>query len=84
MNRYHFSLGNSTEGPIGFCAEVVAATQSEATAKLKRTLRNVSGSACEVAVGDPNRDVECLNVYFNPTAIGLSDIDEAEPQGTRE
>jgi len=83
MTRYHFSLGNSTEGPIGFCAVVDGASRTEATAKLKRALRNISGPSGDLGVSDPNRNVEYLNVYFNPTVIGLSDIDGAEPQGTQ-
>ena len=78
MNCYHFSLGNSTEGPIGFCAQVVATTSAEAVAKLQRALRNVSGTMSEVAIGNREQDLEYLNVYFNPTAIELSDADEAK------
>jgi hypothetical protein len=29
MNRYHFSLGNSRVGPVGYCAEVDADTKTK-------------------------------------------------------
>ena len=80
MSRYHFSLGNSTEGPIGFCAAVQATTEREAATKLRRALRDISAAACEVALGNPNKDVEYVAVYFNPARIELSDIDQTESQ----
>jgi hypothetical protein len=35
---YHFSLGNSFDGPIGFCARVDAETAEEAVTKLNKAL----------------------------------------------
>ncbi len=39
MKAYHFSCGNSTKGPIGLCAEVVADTQEEAASRLRKARR---------------------------------------------
>ena len=35
---YHFDLGNSTDGPIGFCARVTADSPEDALAALKDAL----------------------------------------------
>jgi len=77
MKSYHFSLGNSASGPIGFSAQVKANTQNEAAAKLRRAVQQSTGAASEVALRLPDPDIEYLAVYFNPDAIRASDIDEA-------
>ena len=81
MTSYHFSVGNSTSGPIGFCARVPARTRNEALAKLKRTLNSCTGIACEVALRCPAEDVEYFAIYFNPERIRVGDIDEVESAG---
>jgi len=80
MNGYHFSLGNSASGPIGFCAQVAADTRGEATAKLRRAVQQFTGAASEVAIRSSDPDIEYLAVYFNPDCIRASDINEAEPE----
>ena len=80
MNSYHFSLGNSAAGSVGFCASVLAHTESEAAAKLRRAVRDSTGAAYEVALRCADRDIEYVAIYFNPGCIRASDIDDAEPK----
>ena len=77
MNSYHFSLGNSASGPIGFCAQVAADTRGEAATKLRRAVQQSTGAAGEAAIRSSDPDIEYLAVYFNPDRIRASDIDEA-------
>jgi len=79
MKSYHFSFGNSTSGPVGFCAQVAADTRGEAAAKLRRAVQQSTGASGEVAIRSAGPDIEYLAVYFNPEAIRTSDIDETMP-----
>ncbi len=72
--RYHFSLGNSTDGPVGFCAAVVAESEETALARLK-TLLPDAHPADDFARDDMTED-EYIRVYFNDEAITVADIDE--------
>lgn len=81
MKTYHFSLGNSSDGPqggpIGYCAVIVAETPEEAVEKLKlKLLAHVEGLEVESDFEEAN---EYVAVYFNPDAIKTTDIDEIEP-----
>lgn len=72
MNSYHFDLGNSNTGPIGFCARITAETPEEALRILRDALpdelsADTSGGA----------HVEYINVYFNPDAVTVADIDDS-------
>ena len=80
MKSYHFSLGNSASGPVGFCAQVTANTRSEAAAKLRRAVQQSTGPAGEVTIRSSALDIEYLAVYFNPDCIRASDVDKAEPE----
>jgi hypothetical protein len=78
MPSYHFSLGNSTDGPVGFCARVTANSKEEALEMLKRFLPNVfecdNPYVCLPAEGD------YITVYFNQDAITVDDIDEVQDE----
>jgi len=76
MNSYHFSVGDSTWGPVGFCAQVAAKTRCEALAKLRNALCGCTGSAGETVLRCPDEDVEYIAVYLNPERIRACDIDE--------
>lgn len=70
LYSYHFDLGNSTTGPVGFCARIHGSTKGEALRRLYDLLPNEhelfkSGS-------------EYICVYFNTEAIGIRDIDDCE------
>ncbi len=80
MNSYHFSLGNSAQGPIGFCGQVLASTEGEAATKLRRALQQSIGAAGEVALRCLDPDVQYLAVYFNPACVRASDIDDAQSE----
>jgi hypothetical protein len=77
MKRYHFSLGNSTEGPIGYCAAVHAKTRGQAVGLLKEALENLN--ECANAV-DEEGGVEYVEVYFNVAHVvgaAIDDVDES-------
>jgi len=75
---FHFSVGNSTSGPIGMCCSISAATREAALNRLKRLMPG----ECEVSLTriDCGRDAEepgeYVRVYFNTRNIYTRDIDE--------
>lgn len=73
LRSYHFSLGDSSNGPVGFCARVNAASKKEAVAYL----REVIGIEVEV-FRHMLESGEYVAVYFNPDKITEDDIDEVE------
>jgi len=78
MKSFHFSLGNSTIGPIGFCASVKANSEEEAVELLKRVLPM---EARIDPVGDEDEDnarIEYIEVYFNEESITEKDIDDID------
>lgn len=74
--RYHFSCGNSSTGPVGFCGAVRADSPQEAVRIFKDTI--VEDMSC--ARYCMPRTVEYIQVYFNVDAITESDIDEVEEE----
>ena len=70
MTKYHFSLGNSSDGPVGFCAEVEAESQEDALEILKEELPESMG------IETTHESIVYLRVYFNPNAITTADIDD--------
>lgn len=79
---FHFSLGNSSPGPIGFCARVTAKNSKQAVDRLKKAV-NAFNAEVDVtkALGlrGSEKDLEYLEVYFNADAISEKDIDEVNP-----
>lgn len=91
MTSYHFDVGNSLDGPIGFCARVVAATADQALARLRAYLTEmVDGYAtyddCTDNLSDrPATGIEYLRIYFNPERVALAHISsEDETEETEE
>ncbi len=70
MKEYHFSLGNSDKGPIGYCAVVKAASKADAVEVLRAALPQ------EHPVIDGYESIVYLTVYFNEAAVKASAIDE--------
>lgn len=70
--RYHFSLGNSTVGPVGYCASIYAESPEEALEKLKEAIAAVADG---VMVTENEDDVDYIQVYFNSDAISFDDCD---------
>lgn len=68
LTSFHFDVGNSTSGPIGFCARVLAETREEAL----ELLRDAMQESVKVRVGDPET-IEYLEVYFNHEHVHLTD-----------
>ncbi len=73
---FHFSLGDSSTGPIGFCARIVAANKDEAVARLRDLLETNTDDVGGVMVLDSGP--EYIQAYINPEAITASDIDDTE------
>jgi hypothetical protein len=80
---YHFSLGDSTEGGIGYCAEIVGTSEEDATARLRRVMtrfwEGIDMNAM-LAAESPDGyvdDNEYLRFYVNPDAISVDEIDES-------
>ena len=74
QKSYHFDLGNSSDGPIGFCARVTASSPEEALAALKDALPE--DNQLSMSWADVARGMEYMTVYLNPSAITVDDIDE--------
>jgi hypothetical protein len=72
LREYHFSAGNSSKGPIGFCATVRAHSKAEAVELLSSALPETY----ETGISENNGAVLYLNVYFNSQAVKASQIDE--------
>lgn len=73
-NRYHFDIGNSNDGPIGFCAAVYADSQEEAAQLLKSALEEIN-SEHSVIDNHSGDGIDYVQVYFNTDHISASDID---------
>lgn len=78
LKSYHFSLGNSSTGPIGYCARLSAHSKKEAVEILKRVIAlEVEVPRCSDKDSD-NARVEYIEAYLNEEAIKESDIDEVD------
>lgn len=73
MKHYHFSLGNSTDGPVGYCASIRAPTKREAVARLKMLLPEY----IDVEHDELGPD-EYITIYLNDRVIKPANIDEVE------
>lgn len=73
--EYLFSCGNSSIGPIGFCASVNAVSKKEALTKIRAAMPD----SWQISVdGKENPDVAYIQVYFNANAITMNDIEGTE------
>ena len=78
MNSYHFDIGNSSTGPLGFCARVTAYSKEEAVEVLRNRF---SRDICEHEIGKQGiRSGDYCCVYFNADAITVNDIDDWESE----
>lgn len=78
MNSYHFDLGNSSTGPVGFCARVIAASPEEALEKLKASLPEAQEVWLDGHNPPSGAIIEYVTVYLNPDALTVADIDTVE------
>lgn len=77
LKSFHFDVGDSTKGPIGLCARVLAHTEEEAVEILKAAMPDEVElkTFCE----EENKPrIEYLNLYINPNAFSTKDIDDVE------
>lgn len=86
IQRFHFDVGNSNTGPIGFCAAVYAYSAEEAARILTDALAELGSSVSvidkpveldeDAAAEDVDESyVDYVEVYFNPAGVKLTDID---------
>jgi hypothetical protein len=82
MKSYHFDLGNSTSGPVGYCARITASSEEEAVQRLQQIIREQSAfdneGEFEVWAGEDGSRDEYLTLYLNPDVITTADIDDEE------
>lgn len=80
LQVHHFSLGNSADGPIGFCARILAHSETEAVELLRDRIRANFEEGVELKLLDdqsqPVPAITYVCLYFNPDAITTTDIDE--------
>ncbi len=82
LSTYLFSLGNSDEGPVGFAANVIAASRREALAMLRAHFgRNPSKGFGPIYYNAYSYEegVEYVEVHFRPDALRVKDIWDTEP-----
>ena len=72
---YHFSLGNSSYGPIGYCARVEADSPERAVEWLRAVIQDVADGLMIAEHGDGYAGLDYAEVYFNPEQITVADID---------
>lgn len=80
MQRFHFDVGNSHKGPIGFCASIVAVNRDDATALLNQHLAAMDHEAVLFQQNTmPNvPTIEYVAVYFNNAGVTAENIHETE------
>lgn len=75
LMSFHFDMGDSTRGPVGVCARVVARSRERALEILKASLPETIEISIETdhkLLKDDER-VEYINVYMNGAAITTKD-----------
>jgi len=79
---YHFDIGNSNTGPVGFSAVVTSTTKRKALNALKRCLPE-SVRVDPFESKSKGGSIEYIEVYFNDLNISVRDIDEVadHPRG---
>lgn len=74
LRSYHFDIGNSNSGPLGFCARVTAHSKAEALKLLQDKLEHtLEIHPCQKLCGPNGSEIEYMNVYLNPDAITVDD-----------
>jgi hypothetical protein len=77
LTSFHFDLGDSVKGPVGYCARVVAETPEDALERLRGWI-DALNAEIETELGDDVRAEEYLTLYLNPGAVAVTDIDEED------
>ncbi len=71
---YHFSCGNTMDGPLGLCAEIMAESEEDALSRLRSVLADSLGSCGELTVRNGD-SLGYVNIYVNPSYVRKRDID---------
>jgi len=77
MASYHFSMGDSSRGPIGLCARVDADSEEQALSRLQDYLAACEDFELKRHVGSEPH-IEYCNVYIAVENMTIKDIDEVE------
>lgn len=85
MPSFHFDIGNSHPGPIGYCARIIATTKEEAVERLKAALDKLTEGGdyslfddCTASDTPPEPGLEYIRIYINDAAITVACIDDEE------
>ena len=75
-NSYLFDCGNSTEGPIGFCARVTAKDEAEALVRLENFMLQRLGPEMDIDIDGATKagGIEYFTVYFGAENLKPDDI----------
>lgn len=77
INNYHFSMGDSTDGPIGLAARITGSTKERAVKRLQRILNDITGRDFEIKLDHEElASDEYISVYITSKNIALDYIDE--------
>ena len=86
LKDFHCDLGDSSQGPIGYCARILAYSAEQALEILKDVITEDLGggsfAAPEIDITNALRGtqhdaaVQYVAVYFNPDALNIQDINE--------
>ena len=79
LKSFHFDVGDSTKGPIGLCARVWAKDEAEAVEILKAATPG-EVELKTFCTEEQKPRVEYLNVYINPNAFSVKDIDDVSEE----
>lgn len=75
IDSYHFSMGDSNDGPIGLCARVLAESPEHAVAELWAAFDKYQEINLRRLLALPD-EIEYANVYINPNHFNVVHIDE--------
>lgn len=77
--RYHFSMGNSTHGPVGMTAQILTNSKRNAVKRLVDILEDLTGPDGEIELEhDGLREGEYITIFVNTENVVHNLIDEYE------
>ena len=76
IQSYHFDVGNSNTGPVGYCGRINARSESHALAILRESLPvDLTIDPTTLNDEDSGGSVDYLSAYFNADAVTLKNLD---------
>ncbi len=76
LKDYHFSLGNTNKGAVGFCAVVRSTSKAKAVEILRSSIPEDYETYMEE--NDETGSLEYVTFYTNTNRITVKDIDDVE------